>query len=210
MLGIQDYSIFVATAVLLNLTPGPDTLFILGNSISQGRHAGIASALGIGAGCLIHTLGAAFGLSALLMASSLAFAVVKFAGAVYLIFLGIRMLMTKNSVDITKAKGTATGYWTAFRQGMITNVLNPKVALFFLALLPQFVDKAASQPVFGFLVLGLTFITTGTIWGVVLAFFASLIKTHFQHKKRLGNAFNQASGLIFIGLGLKLALSRKP
>ncbi len=210
MFGIHDYPVFVATAVLLNLTPGPDTMFILGNSVSRGRQAGMASALGISAGCLVHTLAAALGLSAILMTSSLAFAFVKFVGAAYLIYLGIKMLISKNSADLMKGGPTSPTYWTAFRQGMITNVLNPKVALFFLALLPQFIDKAALQPVMGFMILGTTFVVTGTIWGVMLASFAAGIRKRFQHNPRFGSLLNRFSGLVFIGLGLKLALSRKP
>lgn len=210
MFGIHDYPLFIVTAVLLNLTPGPDTMFILGSSISQGRQVGIASALGIGAGCLVHTIGAAFGLSALLMTSALAFTVVKFAGAAYLLYLGAKMLRAKDNVEVTKSATTSKSHWIPFRQGLVTNVLNPKVALFFLALLPQFVDKSAAQPVVGFLVLGTTFIVTGTLWGIVLASFASLIRTRLQQNKSFSSILNKVSGLVFIGLGLKLAMSRRP
>jgi RhtB (resistance to homoserine/threonine) family protein len=209
MLGIHDYVLFVCTAVLLNLTPGPDTMYILGRSLAQGRKAGVASALGIGAGCFVHTVLAALGLSAILMASALAFTVIKFAGAAYLIFLGFKMLLSNSQLENVATSKSPMSDWISFRQGLITNVLNPKVALFFLALLPQFVEKNAAQPALGFIVLGLTFITTGTLWGLVLAFFASLIKSQLQNSQALTNAIHKSTGLVFVALGLKLAVSER-
>src|SRR2546422_3811199 len=138
MLGIHDYWLFVATGVLLNLTPGQDTLYILGRSLAQGRQIGVASALGISAGSVVHTLAAALGLSAVLATSASAFLVLKVVGAVYLVYLGVRMLITRTAAFGATDIADSVDTWTAFRQGMLTNVLNPKVALFFLALMPQF------------------------------------------------------------------------
>src|SRR2546426_12789462 len=175
MLGIHDYWLFVATGVLLNLTPGQDTLYILGRSIAQGRRIGLTSALGITAGSVVHTLAAALGLSAVLATSASAFLVVKVAGAVYLVYLGARMLIARTAdlgaMDVADSVDT----WTAFRQGMLTNVLNPKVALFFLALMPQFIEPDSPTKVGAFLLLGLTFVTTGTAW-LVLALGASRVR----------------------------------
>src|SRR5437660_12911981 len=162
MIGIHDYWLFVATGVLLNLTPGQDTLYILGRSIAQGRRIGLASALGISAGSVIHTLAAALGCSAVLATSASAFLVLKVVGAVYLVYLGVRMLITRTAAFGTTDIAGSVDTWTAFRQGMLTNVLNPKVALFFLALMPQFIEPASPTKVGAFLLLGLTFITTGT------------------------------------------------
>src|SRR3954464_5871475 len=140
MLGIHHYWLFIATAVLLVITPGQDTFFILGRSLSGGRSAGIAAALGITAGSVVHTFAAALGLSALLATSPYAFMAVKFAGAAYLIYVGIRALATRASrVPGHDTPVADDGRWPAFRQGMLTNLLNPKVALFFLALMPQFI-----------------------------------------------------------------------
>src|SRR6516162_2608024 len=153
MLGIHDYGLFVAAGILLNLTPGQDTLYILGSSIANGRRIGVASALGICSGCVVHTLAAALGLSAILASSATAFTVVKLAGAAYLIYLGIRALTARAHV-LSPTGGVASGSAiTAFRQGVITNVLNPKVALFFLALLPQFIDPGSPTKVAAFVAL---------------------------------------------------------
>src|SRR3989475_13235635 len=164
MLGIHDYWLFVATGVLLNITTGQDTLYLLGRSLRQGRQIGVASALGVIAGSVVHTLAAALGLSAVLATSASAFLVLKVVGAAYLVYLGARMLITRTAAfgatDVTDSVDT----WTAFRQGMLTNVLNPKVALFFLALMPQFIEPDSPTKVGAFLLLGLTFVTTGTAW----------------------------------------------
>src|SRR5687768_12427087 len=139
MLGIHHYWLFIATAVILVITPGQDTFFILGRSLASGRAAGIAAALGITAGSIIHTFLAALGLSALLATSPYAFMAVKFAGAAYLIYIGVRALLARGNGLPGETAGPADGHWSAFRQGVLTNLLNPKVALFFLALLPQFI-----------------------------------------------------------------------
>src|SRR5262245_29430738 len=133
MLGIHHYWLFIVTAIVLVLTPGQDTFFILGRSLSGGRRAGIAAALGITAGSIIHTFLAALGLSALLATSAYAFTAVKFAGAAYLIYIGVRALLSKaNGLGGEGAAAGGDSHWGAFRQGIISNLLNPKVALFFL------------------------------------------------------------------------------
>ena len=209
MLGIHDYWLFVATGVLLNLTPGQDTFYILGRSVAQGTRIGVASALGIGAGSLAHTAMAAVGLSALLAASAYAFTVVKLGGAAYLVYLGVRMLAAP-SVDERLISGTWAGSaLTAFRDGALTNILNPKVALFFLALMPQFIDPASDAKVLAFVVLGLTFVTTGTLWCLVLALGAGRLRDFFvRHPKRM-SVVSRAAGGLFVVLGVRLAVSRQ-
>src|SRR5205807_3032333 len=173
MFGIHNFGLFLVAGILLNLTPGPDTLYILGRSIAQGREAGIASALGISLGSIFHTCAAALGLSAILTTSALAFGAVKLLGGAYLISLGIKMILDRCkhlSLPSNFRRRTTTA---AFRQGVFTNILNPKVALFFLAFLPQFIDPASNSKVLAFLTLGLAFVTTGTIWCLILAWFAS-------------------------------------
>lgn len=209
MLGIHDYGLFVAAGILLNLTPGQDTLYILGSSIANGRRIGIASALGIVSGCVVHTLAAALGLSAILASSATAFTVVKLAGAAYLIYLGIRTI-TARARALSPTKGVAPGsVIAAFRQGIITNVLNPKVALFFLALLPQFIDHDSPAKVAAFIGLGLTFIATGTVWCLVLAVAASRVRGFFADRPRALARLSQASGALFVLLGLRLAVSER-
>src|SRR5438445_10982788 len=145
MPGIHEFWLFILSGVLLNVTPGPDTAYIIGRSIQLGWRGGAAAAIGISCGCLVHVFGAAIGLSALLMASSAAFAVVKLAGAAYLLFSGIQMLLSRpQPVTEMAARGEVTRLGRVFWQGALTNALNPKVALFFLAFLPQFV--AADSP----------------------------------------------------------------
>jgi threonine/homoserine/homoserine lactone efflux protein len=206
MVGIQNYSVFVSAAVLLNLTPGPDTMYILGKSISEGRKSGIASVFGIATGTLGHTLAAALGLSAILMKSAVAFGVVKYIGAGYLVFIGIKTLTSKNRL-VESSDGSPQGpnAWYAYRQGAITNLLNPKVALFFLALLPQFVDRTSSNPMLAFLLLGMTFICTGTLWCLLVAWFAADIGTRVKRSMKIASAINNLTGLLFVGLGVRLA-----
>ena len=164
MLGIHGYWLFVLTGILLNLTPGQDTLFIMGKSITGGLRAGVAAVLGITVGTLVHTLAAALGLSAILASSALAFTIVKLLGAAYLIYLGAKLLLSKTTATSPQsaAPDNTANPQSAFVQGILTNVLNPKVALFFLALLPQFIDPASTTKTAAFLALGATFITSAT------------------------------------------------
>ena len=209
MLGIHDYGLFVVTGVLLNLTPGQDTFYILGRSISQGQRIGIASALGISAGSIVHTLTAAMGLSAVLATSVAAFTVVKLAGAAYLVYLGIRMLMTRTAVVVTADDSQASGIWRAFHQGMLTNLLNPKVALFFLALMPQFIAHDSPNKVAAFIVLGCTFITTGTLWCLVLALGAARLRALLVNRPSVISGLSRVAGALFVVLGVRLAMSRQ-
>jgi threonine/homoserine/homoserine lactone efflux protein len=205
MLGIHDFFVFLATGIVLNLTPGQDTFYILGRAISQGRSAGIASAVGISAGALVHTFAAALGLSALLAASATAFLAIKFAGAGYLIYLGARMLSTRPSAAPLPENFSSAGFFPVFRQGMLTNVLNPKVALFFLAFMPQFIAADSPNKFLAFITLGLCFVTTGTIWCFCLAWFASLLGDRLRGSAAF---LNRAAGVLFIFLGIRLAAAR--
>jgi threonine/homoserine/homoserine lactone efflux protein len=210
MLGIHHYWLFVATAILLVITPGQDTFFILGRSLSSGRSAGIAAALGISAGSVIHTFAAALGLSALLATSPYAFMVVKFAGAAYLIYIGIRALITRSNGLPGSDTGVGDdGRWSAFRQGIVSNLLNPKVALFFLALMPQFIQASSPHKVGAFLVLGLSFVALGVAWCLVLAIAAANLRGAFLRRPSMANVLNKIAGAMFIALGLKLATSRQ-
>ena len=210
MLGIHDYWLFLVSGIVLNLTPGQDTMYILGRTLTGGRRAGVASAFGIIVGSLIHTLAAAAGLSVLLATSPLAFTAVKLCGAAYLVFLGAKILFTPSTV--TGADETAGfvrgGSRSAFTQGVLTNVLNPKVALFFLAFLPQFIDPGSATKTLAFLLLGATFITTGTIWCLVLVFAAARLRGFFIDNPNRRTLVNRATGGLFIVLGARLAWSR--
>ena len=208
MFGIHDFGLFLAAGILLNLTPGPDTAYILGRSIAQGREAGIASALGICVGSIFHSCAAALGLSAILAISAVAFAAIKLLGGAYLIFLGIKMLLDRRRQLSLPSNFRRRTTIAAFRQGVFTNVLNPKVALFFLAFLPQFIDPASNMKVFAFLMLGLTFVTTGTIWCLILAWFASAFSERLRTNETIGQWLNRAAGALFVFLGLRLATAK--
>ena len=210
MLGIHHYWLFIATAIVLVLTPGQDTFFILGRSISSGRPAGIAAALGITAGSVIHTLLAALGLSALLATSPYAFMAVKFAGAAYLLYIGMRALLTRaHGLPGANAQGARDGRWSAFRQGIVSNLLNPKVALFFLALMPQFILAGSTHKVAAFLALGLSFVTIGVAWCLVLAVAAASLRSLFLRRPRAADVLNKIAGVMFVALGLRLATVRQ-
>jgi threonine/homoserine/homoserine lactone efflux protein len=208
MFGTQHLALFVMSGILLNLTPGQDTLYIVGRSVSQGRRAGLLSALGIAAGSVVHTLAAAFGLSAVLATSAQAFALVKLAGAAYLVYLGGRMLFARSAVAGDVAGFASESGWAVFRAGMLTNVLNPKVALFFLAFLPQFVAPSADSRVLPFLFLGGVFIVNGTLWCLVLVWAASSMSARLRARSSAGLVVKRLTGAIFVGLGAKLAFSK--
>jgi len=207
MLGIHDYWLFVVSGVLLNLTPGQDTFYILGRSVTEGTRSGVASAFGIAVGSLFHTAMAALGLSAVLATSSSAFTVVKLLGAAYLIYLGARMIVASKPIEAPQLRSArAIG---SFRDGILTNVLNPKVALFFLALMPQFIRPDSTTKVAAFVVLGLTFVATGTLWCLVLAVSAGRLRAFFLRHARGWRVVSQAAGGLFVLLGLRLAVSRQ-
>ncbi len=172
--------------------------------------AGIISALGIGTGSIFHTLLAAFGLSIIVAKSILLFNLIKFAGAAYLLYIGYKMLTEKTQpVTDTFILQEAVNYWKLYREGIFTNVLNPKVALFFIAFLPQFIDSTVKNTVFPFLILGATFITTGTIWGLLLANFSSTIFNKLKANNKSTSYLNRFCGLLIIGLGVRVAFSGK-
>ena len=208
MFGIHDFGLFLAAGILLNLTPGPDTVYILGRSIAQGREAGVASALGISLGSIFHTCAAALGLSAILATSAIAFGTIKLIGGTYLIFFGVKMILDRRkqlSLPSNFRRRTTTA---AFRQGVLTNILNPKVALFFLAFLPQFIDPASNAKVLAFILLGLTFVTTGTIWCLILAWFASVFSERLRANDTISQWLNRTAGALFIFLGARLATAK--
>jgi RhtB (resistance to homoserine/threonine) family protein len=208
MTGIIHFETFLITGILLNITPGNDTIFILTRSIGQGKKAGIISVLGIGTGSIIHTILAAFGLSIIVAKSLLLFNIIKYAGAAYLLYMGYKML-TDNSLLNTEAKAfdSAIDYGKIYRDAIITNVLNPKVALFFISFLPQFIDSDVKNTVLPFLTLGITFVITGTIWCFLLAIFASSIFGRLKNNTHVSIYINKICGLAFIGLGIKVALT---
>ena len=207
MFGIENFGAFLIASIALNLVPGPDTFYILGRSLAQGCGAGIASSLGISAGAIVHTFAAAIGLSALLTASAAAFLVIKLLGAAYLVYLGLSMIFKKTTQIPGDNQLGSAGIGSAFRQGLITNTLNPKVALFFLAFLPQFIARDADSHLLGFVLLGLTFVVTSTVWGIVLAWSSAALSGGLRRNPLYLVYLNKVTGTLLVGLGVRLATS---
>src|SRR6478735_4413422 len=208
MLGINELWLFVVSGLLLNVTPGPDTAYIIGRSIQLGWRGGAAAAIGISCGCLIHVFGAAIGLSALLMTSSAAFTVLKWVGAAYLLFTGVQMLLSRSRppAEAAAVAGNETSLARVFWQGTLTNVLNPKVALFFLAFLPQFVAAESAHKTLAFLVLGLIFISNGTLWCLGIAAFAARAAGRIRQSAGAMAWINRFLGGLFVYLGIRVAM----
>ncbi len=203
MFGIVHYGLFVLSGVILNITPGADTMYILGRSVFQGKKAGIVSVLGISTGGLGHTLLAAFGLSIILNQSIIAFHIVKYCGVIYLTYLGIRSLCSKEN-QLALGEAGSERLSKIYLQGILTNLFNPKVALFFIAFLPQFIDGGSPYGPLPFVILGLTFLTTGTIWCLLIAVFSASATNKLRNNPKISTAFNKLTGVLFIGLGLNL------
>jgi len=215
MYGIHDLTLFIISGLLLNIMPGPDSLLIMTRSATQGWRAGSAAALGIGAGTMIHIFAAALGLSALLSTSAAAFTVVKWVGAAYIIYVGIGMLRARlrgeaeaNTVDATAAT-TRLPYRRIFFQGFLTNVLNPKVALFFLAFVPQFISADSASKPLAFIILGCIFNFNGMLWCHGLAVFTAFASARLKVKPLAALWLNRVTGGLFVALGLRLALAEQ-
>ena len=207
--GSAPIAVFIVAALALNISPGPDMLYVISRSLEQGRKAGIISALGIGAGTLMHTFVTAIGLSAILLSVPIAFEFVRYAGAAYLVYLGLRMLLERNSgkatTEYSSSKSTRS-LRSIFQQGVTTNVLNPKVALFFLAFLPQFVDQSKGSVALQIILLGLLFDTSGTSVNVIVATLAGHVSDSFRERSGFARFQKLIPASILIALGLLVAL----
>ena len=217
MFGIHDLTLFIVSGLLLNIMPGPDSLLIMARSATQGWRAGCAAALGIGAGTMVHVTAAAVGLSALLSTSAMAFSVVKWVGAAYIVYVGIGMLRARlkpaaeaGDRPAGSVPGTAPlAYRRIFAQGFLTNVLNPKVALFFLAFVPQFISADAPNKALAFLILGCIFNFNGMLWCNGLAVFTAFASARLKVKPLVALWLNRITGGLFLALGARLALSEQ-
>jgi threonine/homoserine/homoserine lactone efflux protein len=208
MLGIHDLWLFIISGLVLNITPGPDTAYIVGRSAQLGWRGGALAAIGISAGCLVHVTACAVGLSALLAASAAAFTAVKWVGAAYLCYIGVMMLLSRKSTSPTQAAkdDSAISLRRVFWQGALTNVLNPKVALFFLAFFPQFVAADSPHKALAFLLLGAIFIFNGTPWCLGVAAFAARTARRINRDGPAMAWINRALGGMFVYLGVRLTL----
>jgi len=203
---LASLGLFVAAALVLLITPGPAVLYIVARSIDQGRRAGLVSMLGVHAGTLVHVAAAAAGLSALLAASAMGFSVVKYLGAAYLIFLGVRRLLDRTT-SVTSRRPERRHLRRAFLDGVVVNVLNPKTALFFLAFLPQFVMTARGDVGAQILGLGLLFVGLGVITDGLYAVGAGTAAHWLRGNPRFLRSERWVSGSMYIGLGVAAALS---
>lgn len=209
MLGVIDLGMFVTAGLILNITPGADVLYITNRSAIQGSKAGMVAALGIGAGCVVHVLAASFGLSMILVSSSLAFSVIKYLGAAYLLYLGITTFLSLKNKEKPEARSaTVLPLAKIFRQAALINVLNPKVALFFMALLPQFVSPTAESPALAFLFLGVLFNVNGTLVNILFALFTATLALKIKATgSTLPRLLKSLIGTLFVALGIRLALT---
>ena len=208
-MGITDLWLFITAGFLLNMTPGPDMALIVARGGQYGVRGGMAAAVGVSAGCFVHIAAAAFGLSAILMASAVTFTLLKWIGAAYLIYLGLRMLWGSFQVHEAQPSGALdrrTGLWGIFVQGLLTNALNPKVAIFFLAFLPQFISADAPSKVTTFILLGLLFNANSMAFNLLIAWLAARM-TSSPRFGRMRAWVDRTVGALFVALGARLALA---
>jgi len=206
---------FIAAGWLLNLTPGPDVLFIVSNALKSGVRAGLVAALGIVSGCFVHVVAAALGVGALLATSATAFTVLKWVGGAYLVWMGLRLLLSRAGASPIVATEPVPDHAPAdlrriYLRGFLTNVLNPKVALFFLAFVPQFIAPDAPDKVTAFLLLGLLFNINSLPINFGYAWLAAWAAKRVHVVQRAMHWLDRLAGVMFLGFGLKLAMSDNP
>jgi threonine/homoserine/homoserine lactone efflux protein len=203
-----SFSLFLAAALIIAAVPGSGIFYVAARTLSEGRKAGLASTLGTGLGGLVHVIAGALGVSAIILASAQAFAVLKFAGAIYLIWLGIRAFREADQMPVKDTK--ATGSARAFREGIVIEATNPKTAAFFLAFIPQFLDSTVAYPALQFAALGLISVVLNTLADFVVVALASATRANFLRRPLLFRRLRQGSGLFMMGRGLSLLLARRP
>lgn len=202
---MPEVGLFIVASALLTIAPGPDIIYVLTRGVSQGPKAGMAAALGFASGCIFHTVLAAVGIAALIRSSQLAFDLVRYAGAAYLVWIGIQALRHRASFSIEGTRDVRA-LATIYKQSVLGNMLNPKVTLFFLAFLPQFVNAQAGGAGWQMALLGLIFmVQTVIIFGAV-ALFAGWIGAWIRSKPAIGERLNVFAGITFIALGIRVAL----
>ena len=206
---LQNFLLFALAGLILNITPGNDMIFVISRSLSYGTKVGIYAALGIGLGCFVHIFASVVGLSVIIQQSEILFNTIRYAGAAYLIFIGIKSLMEKPSTMIfNQNQNDKNTNLKILRQGTITNVLNPKVSLFFLAFLPQFINNHSDNISSQILFLGLWFNFSGTLVNVLIALLFSKVIAKLSSFQQFWKIQNKISGIVLIGLGLHIALKK--
>ena len=202
---LQNYLLFVGASIILCIVPGPDMIYLLTRTIAQGKKAGVAAALGINLGGYFHLTAAILGISAIIATSSLAFTILKWCGAVYLVYIGLQAILSSSTLKPDKSHNSSPPLKTKFWQGFVSDALNPKVAIFFISLLPQFIQPEAGNTINQLLMLGLTVNIIALPINLVIVWFSHSITKQLRQSNRVSKALNNAMGVVFIGLGLKLA-----
>lgn len=215
MTDVHNLGLFILAGWLLNLTPGPDVLYIVSSALRSGAKAGVVAALGITGGCFVHIFAAALGVSALMAASSTAFTVLKWVGAAYLFYVGVKLVLSKAPPPVEliadkPIKTSAEALKSIFFRGFLTNVLNPKVALFFLAFVPQFIAPDASHPALTFVLLGVLFNVNAVPINMGYALLAAWATRRMGAVQRAMHWQDRLAGVMFVGFGIKLALTESP
>lgn len=215
MPGIHDLTLFLISVILLNLTPGPDSLLVMSRTAIQGMKGGLQASIGVTLGSFVHVLAATFGLSVIIANSATAFTVIKLLGAAYLIYMGVSALLAKPAINASPKGSNTVGGYSSQRnlllQGFLSNALNPKVALFFLAFVPQFIDSQASatDKTLGFLMLGCLFSVLTLINGIGLTAASRWAQQRIRPGQRLSMWLNKSIGALFVAFGVKLALTSR-
>jgi threonine/homoserine/homoserine lactone efflux protein len=207
-MGGGNFSLFLLAAVIIAAIPGPGIFYVAARTLSGGRQAGIASTFGTALGGLVHVVAGGLGVSAIILASAQLFTMLKLAGALYLIWLGIRTI--REAGNLAQQQTGPTGTKQAFREGVLVEALNPKTAAFFLAFIPQFLEPGAGYPALQFMMLGLISVTLNTFADVIVVVAAATARTNLVRRPRLVQRLRQGSGLFIAGLGVSLALARRP
>jgi len=207
-MGGGNLSLFLLAAVIIAAIPGPGIFYVAARTLSGGRQAGIASTFGTALGGLVHVVAGGLGVSAIILASAQLFTMLKLAGALYLIWLGIRTIREAGNLPPEQSGPIATK--RAFREGVLVEALNPKTAAFFLAFIPQFLEPAAGNPALQFMTLGLISVTLNTLADVIVVVAASTARTNLVRRPHVVQRLRQGSGLFMAGLGVSLALARRP
>jgi threonine/homoserine/homoserine lactone efflux protein len=201
----EALTVFLIAMFAVNITPGPDMLYVIGRAVTQGRLAGVVAALGIGTGCIVHIVAAALGLAAVFEHAPAAFTALKYAGAVYLVWIGVQAWRTAARGGVTPAVAPHASLWAAFAQGFVTNVLNPKVILFFLAFLPQFVPHDSQIPGWQFAALGTLFNISGTIVNGAMGLCFGAAGEWLRQRPGVWRWQQRFTGSLFVALGVRLA-----
>ena len=202
---LQNYLLFIGASIILCVVPGPDMIYLLTRSIAQGKKAGVAAALGINLGGYFHLTAAILGISAIIATSSIAFAILKWCGAAYLIYIGLQAILSNTALKLDENHNSSPVLKTIFWQGFVSDALNPKVAIFFISLLPQFIQQESGNTLNQLMLLGLTVNIIALPINLAIVWFSHSVTKQLRQSNRVSKALNNAMGVVFIGLGLRLA-----